>query len=107
MLLIGYNTERFRPRSPVSASGTSLALPGSSQVADQVKPSVQIVGVAGPRQSYFDPFAFKPVTEARFGNSSLNLLRGPGLVNWDFGVFREFAFNERWKLQFRMEAFNM
>jgi hypothetical protein len=91
----------------VTASGTSLALPGSTQVADQIKPSVQIIGGAGPGQSYFDPFAFKPVTEARFGNSSLNLLRGPGLVNWDFGVFREFAFKERYKLQFRMEAFNL
>lgn len=90
----------------VSASGTSLALPGSSQVADQVKPSVQIIGGAGPGQSYFDPFAFQPVTAARFGNSSLNLLRGPGLVNWDLGVFREFSVKERWRLQFRMEAFN-
>jgi hypothetical protein len=90
----------------VSASATSLAMPGSSQVADQVKPTVAILGGAGLGQSYFDPFAFKPVTDARFGNSSLNLLRGPGLVDWDFGVFREFAVTERWKLQFRMEAFN-
>lgn len=90
----------------VSASATSLALPGSSQVADQVKPSVQILGGAGPGQSYFDPFAFQPVSGARFGTSSLNLLRGPGLINWDFGVFREFAVKERWRLQFRMESFN-
>jgi hypothetical protein len=83
-----------------------LALPGSSQVADQVKGSVQILGGAGPGQSYFDPFAFKAVTDARFGSSSVNLLRGPGLVNLDFGVFREFAIKERWRLQFRMEAFN-
>src|SRR5205085_9905540 len=68
----------------VSASGTSLALPGSSQTADQVKSSVQILGGGGPGQSYFDPFAFKPVTEARFGTSGFNTLRGPGLVNWDF-----------------------
>ncbi len=90
----------------VSASGTSLALPGSSQVADQVTPSVQVLGGAGPGQSYFDPYAFRAVTEARFGNSSFNLLRGPGLVNWDFGLFRQFSFTERWKLQFRMEVFN-
>jgi hypothetical protein len=91
----------------VSSSATSLALPGSSQVADQVKASVQTLGGAGPGQSYFDPFAFKPVTEARFGSSSFNLLRGPGLANLDFGVFREFAVKERWRLQFRMEAFNL
>ena len=90
----------------VSASATSLALPGSSQIADQVKPAVQILGGAGPGQAYFDPFAFKPVTETRFGNSSFNLLRGPGMVNWDLGVFREFAMKERWRLQFRVETFN-
>jgi hypothetical protein len=90
----------------VTASGTSLALPGSSQQADQVKPDVRIIGGAGPGQSYFDPLAFKPVTDVRFGTSALNLLRGPGLVNWDFNVFREFAFTEKWRLQFRMEAFN-
>jgi hypothetical protein len=90
----------------VSASGTSLALPGSSQTADQVKPAVQKIGGAGAGQSFFDPFAFKPVTEARFGTSAFNLLRGPGLVNWDFGLFRQFDVSERWKIQFRMEGFN-
>lgn len=91
----------------VSASATSLALPGSSQVADQVKPSVKTIGGAGPGQSYFDPLAFQPVTAARFGNSSFNLLRGPGLINWDFGMFREFAVKERLRFQFRMEVFNL
>ena len=90
----------------VSASGTSLALPGSSQRADQVKADVAILGGAGPGQSYFDPFAFKPVTDARFGTSGFNTMRGPGLVNMDLGLFREFAFSERWRIQFRMESFN-
>ncbi len=94
-----------RPFS-VSSSGTSLALPGSSQRADQIKPSVQILGGTGPGQSWFDPLAFAPVTQARFGTAAFNSLRGPGLVNWDFGLFREFAVTERWKVQFRMEAFN-
>ncbi len=90
----------------VSASGNSLNLPGSSQQADQVKPTVQKLGGAGRGQSFFDPLAFRPVTEPRFGTSGLNTLRGPGIVNWDFGVFREFAVTERWKVQFRAEAFN-
>ncbi len=90
----------------VSASGNSLNLPGSSQQADQVKPDVQILGGAGRGLSFFDPFAFRPLTEARFGTSGINTLRGPGIVNWDFGVFREFAVAEGWKVQFRMESFN-
>jgi hypothetical protein len=90
----------------VSASGTSLDLPGSSQRADQVKPQVQKLGGAGRGQSYFDPFAYAPVTQPRFGTAGFNSLRGPGIVNWDFGLFREFALRERCKIQFRMESFN-
>jgi hypothetical protein len=42
----------------------------------------------------------------RFGTAGFNSLRGPGVVNWDLGVFRAFPINERWVLQFRMEAMN-
>lgn len=90
----------------VTASGSSLDLPGSAQRADQVKPEVKKLGGAGRGQSFFDPFAFAPVTAPRFGTAGFNALRGPGLVNWDLGVFREFAVTERWRLQFRAEAFN-
>ena len=42
----------------------------------------------------------------RLGTSSRNSLRGPGLVNLDFGLFRDLALNERFHLQFRGEGFN-
>jgi hypothetical protein len=90
----------------VSSSGTSLNIPNSTQRADQVKPSVQILGNAGRNMSYFDPLAFAQVTAPRFGTAGYRSLRGPGLVNWDFGVHRLFQLTERFKLQFRMEAFN-
>ena len=31
-------------------------------------------------QPYFDPNAFAPVTDVRFGNSGRNIVRGPGFV---------------------------
>lgn len=61
----------------------------------------------GRGQPFFDPFAFAAVTEPRFGNTGLNILRGPGVVNWDFGLFRKFDLTERWKMEFRAEAFNL
>jgi hypothetical protein len=91
----------------VSASGTSLNAPNSTQRADQVKPEVEILGGVGRGQPYFDPTAFRPVNEARFGTAGFNTLRGPGRVNWDFGLFRNFRFTERWQMQFRAEAFNL
>ncbi len=90
----------------VTADDTSLNLPGSSQYADQVKPDVAKLGGVGLGDPYYDQTAFADMTAARFGNSRRNTLRGPGLFNWDFGLFREFAFTERLKMQFRMESFN-
>jgi hypothetical protein len=71
-----------------------------------VKPTVEKIGAAGRGASYFDPLAFVPVSEPRFGNAGFNSLRGPGLINWDLGLFRQFAISERWAIQFRAEAFN-
>jgi hypothetical protein len=90
----------------VAASGTSLDMPGSTQRADQIKPEVNIGGGTGRGQSYFDPLAFAPITAPRFGNAGFNSLRGPGVANWDIGLFREFSAVERFRIQFRAEAFN-
>jgi hypothetical protein len=82
-------------------------LPGSTQMADLVKPDAAILGGIGPDESYFDPLAFRPVTEPRFGNAGYNTLRNPGYVNFDFSVQRQFTLNNRFNLQFRAEAFNL
>ena len=91
----------------VTASGTSLNAPESSQRADQVKSDVQILGGIGRGNAYFDPFAFKPVTEARFGTAPWGAVRGPGYANWDLGVFRELQLPRKMTMQVRLEAFNV
>src|SRR5438132_1472525 len=50
----------------ISASSTSLNMPGATQRADQVKANVETYGSIGG--AYFDPLAFAPITAARFGN---------------------------------------
>jgi len=91
----------------VTASGTSLNAPDNDQRADLVKAKPEILGGIGRGHPYFDPFAFAPVTEARFGTAAFNLLRGPGYANWDLGLFRQFRLREKVNLQFRLEAFNV
>lgn len=90
----------------VTSDDSSLDLPGSTQRADQVLGSVSMPRGTGPGQSWFNPLAFREVTEPRFGNAGFNSLRGPHLYNLDLGLFRNFAITERVQLQFRAEAFN-
>jgi hypothetical protein len=90
----------------VTASGTSLNSPGNQQTADQVKDHVEVFGNAGRDVSYFDPLAFAPVTEPRFGTAGYNILRGPGVAQWDLGLFRQFNLGPT-NVQFRAEAFNL
>ena len=90
----------------VLADDTSLNLPGSTQTADQVMTNVAKLGRVWRGTPFYDPTAFADVTEARFGNTGYNILRAPGVFNWDFGLTREFSFSDRLRLQFRAEAFN-
>jgi hypothetical protein len=96
----------------VTASGTSLNAPGNTQTADQVKSSVEKLGGIGtavsgvPDQRYFDPTAFANVTQVRFGTTGRNILRGPGLENFDLSLFRIFPITERFRIEFRAESFN-
>jgi Carboxypeptidase regulatory-like domain/TonB dependent receptor-like, beta-barrel len=91
----------------ITASGTSLNAPESSQRADQVKSDVQVLHGIGRGNAWFDPFAFAPVTEARFGTAPWGAMRGPGYANWDLGVFRQFDMRRNMNVQFRFEAFNV
>jgi Carboxypeptidase regulatory-like domain/TonB dependent receptor-like, beta-barrel len=91
----------------VTASGTSLNAPESDQRADIVTSEVEILGGIGRTNPYFDPLAFRPVTDARFGTAGFNVLRGPGVASWDFLVFRQFELPREMNLQVRMEAFNV
>ncbi len=91
----------------ISASGASCECPGSTQRAEQVKPSVAKVGDGLHGNAYFDPSAFAPVTTAAFGNVGYDSLRGPGATNLDASVFRDFHIWERLNMEFRAQAFNL
>lgn len=91
----------------VSTSSASCNCPGNSQTANQILPSVGIIGNGLNGQPYFNPLAYGPVTTAAFGTSGFNQLRGPSASNIDFSVFRSFPITERVKIQLRVEALNL
>jgi len=56
---------------------------------------------------WFDTSAFSQPAAAQFGNQGVNILRGDGLVNFDFSAMKGFDLpGEGRKLQFRCEMFN-
>ena len=57
---------------------------------------------------YFNTSVFSQPPAFSFGNVARNLpdVRAPGVVNFDFSIFKNTRFLERYNLQFRVEAFN-
>jgi hypothetical protein len=104
------NILSFRSGRPftVTTSTTPLNTPSiGSNPADQIKDNVEILGGVGRGNSYFDPFAFAVVSEARLGNSGYNSMKGPGVAQWDLGLFRQIGLGGQKTLQVRLEAFNV
>ncbi len=101
---------RLSTGTPVTptAPATTLNAPGSGQYADCLGP----VNKLGERTLWWDrtnlanPNAVSP-NVARFGTCGTGVLRGPGFINVDMGVFRRFHVNERIDVQLRGEAFNI
>jgi hypothetical protein len=90
----------------VSASGAALNAPDNTQTADQVKTVVQRIGGTGPGQYFYDPTAFAPVNQPRFGTAGLNILLTPNWINLDLSVLRKFPIRERLGLEFHADAYN-
>jgi hypothetical protein len=72
-------------------------------------------GKRGP-DGYFNAGAFRvPGTTPSntgapiqmFGDAARRLARGPGSINFDFSIFKDFVITERMRLQFRSEFFNL
>jgi Carboxypeptidase regulatory-like domain/TonB dependent receptor-like, beta-barrel len=51
--------------------------------------------------------AFCQPLNGQFGNSGRDILRGPGINNFDMGIGKDFKFTEKVSFQFRAEAFNV
>ena len=56
---------------------------------------------------WFNTSCFTQPLAGQFGNSSRDMIRGPGINNWDMGVGKDFRLAERFSFQFRAEAFNI
>ena len=60
----------------------------------------------GPNE-FYNPAHFTYPAPGAFGNSGRDILEGPGLIEIDFSVFKNFQLSERFRLEFRSEFFNI
>ena len=91
---------------------TGFALNPGLSVANQglaTRPDVVSGTLSYPKTitQWFDTAHFQRPAFGKFGNAGTGTLVGPGLGNFDMGLYKDFSFSERRKLQFRSEFFNV
>ena len=95
----------FTVTSGVNNSGTGIGSDRANVVGDWHITSSQTT--AQMLRQYFNTAAFVVNTPGTFGSAGRNILIGPHMYNLDFGLMRNFAIRERYKVQFRAESFNL
>jgi hypothetical protein len=56
---------------------------------------------------FFNTSVFARPAKGDWGNAAKDIVRGPGINNWDISLFKNFAlWSERKTLQFRCEMYN-
>ncbi|PYU33479.1 MAG: hypothetical protein DMG31_08910 [Acidobacteria bacterium] len=68
-----------------------------------------VLGTDGFRTTgrYFDRNGFSLPLAGTFGNVARGSFIGPAFYNFDTSLFKNFSFTEEYRLQFRVEAFNL
>jgi hypothetical protein len=56
--------------------------------------------------SYLNKAAFAQPVAGSFGTLGKNSIYGPGVFNWDMGIFKRFPVTEQFRVEFRAEFFN-
>jgi hypothetical protein len=83
--------------------GMSTSTAGIANRPDQVGANRQL----GHLDEWFDTSAFAAPAFGFFGNARNGIIRGPGYTSVNVSLYKTFPMGERFRLQFRAEAFNV
>jgi hypothetical protein len=90
-------------------SGKDISQTGLNQDRGVYLGGNPLGGVAcktAPCVNYINPAAFGQPAAGTVGNVGKGALTGPGLFDWDMGLFKNIPITERWRVQLRGEFFN-
>lgn len=99
----------------VTANGSSLNTPGTTQTANLSGPYKVIHGI-GSSNSWFDPTAFTQpkgcptgctAQNVSLGNTGRNQFRGPGYIQDNLSIFKRFSIWREAALETRLDAFQL
>lgn len=79
----------------------------TNPVRPSLNPSFSGPIIIGSPNRYFNPNAFLVPANGTYGNLGRNALTGPGLVDLDVALLKNFPITEALRLQLRGEAFNV
>jgi hypothetical protein len=113
-----HSGEAFTPLLSTDYTNTDSGAPRPDLVGDPYNFSnAMSVGCPSNQQTvacWYNPsaFAIPPLAPGQsfahdYGDARRGSLRGPAIYNVDASLFKNFTFTENWKLQFRVEAFNL
>jgi outer membrane receptor protein involved in Fe transport len=96
---------RFESGTPLNVTipGDRAGVGGGGQRPDVIAP----VTVEKELARWFDTGSFANPALGTFGNAGRNLVRGPGINNWDVSFIKRTGITENVSLQFRAEFFNL
>ena len=112
------NLQKGFPMGISSSSGYVSTYSGTGTTRPNVVPGCNKV-IGGPVQKrlgetpsvnpYFNTACFVSPDRFQFGNESRadNVLRLPGVANWDLALFKDTHLSDRFVLQMRVESFNL
>lgn len=86
-------------------SGTALGGDRGNLVGAAYGPGA--CGSSAPCVDYLNPASFALPSSGTFGTLGKGSIRGPNLISWNMGFFKDFPVTEKLRLQFRAEFFNI
>jgi hypothetical protein len=102
-IISAYNGQPFSPSTGSDVSLTGVGADRPNIVGDVYTSGISTLG----NPMFLNPASFKAAAAGTFGNAGRDSLVGPGSINWDMAISREFHITEAKRLEVRSDFFNI